>query len=187
MAKKDPTNDMKTPPFLDRGESLPRSYAVNRIIAMARDPEHIFVYWDVDGETRVSSVPLIIRVSCLSDGQTWDLEPGGATDNWYFQVASNRTYFFELFARRAHGMDCLAASQETTTPVRHAAENGAEAPAELMQAEKYPLARGRPRPVRIRRSFVATPLVPPKPAAPSAPPKVVPAPTVRAISGAYLR
>ena len=37
-----PTNE----PFIDRGEPLPRSYAENCIVAMVRDPQHIYAYWD---------------------------------------------------------------------------------------------------------------------------------------------
>jgi hypothetical protein len=154
---------------------------VDRIVAMVRDPEHIFIYWDINSEVRVSGVPLLVRVTCVSDGQSWEMRPDGDTDNWYFQVASNRTYRFGLFAVRAQGLSFLAASDEVTTPVRCAEESRREVPEELVEAEKHPLTKGPPKPGRGPAVPVGRATVSRAAGALSAPPKVVPAPR----GGAY--
>lgn len=144
-ARKKPVEEL----FIDRGEPLPQSYAVNRIVAMVRDPENVFCYWDVETEVRVASRPLLLRVYCVTENRSWDMEPGPGTDNWYFRVTPNRTYRFELFEKRPDGLRPLATSRDATTPVRWAGESGAYPPEEILMAEQYPIARrGGKRPPR---------------------------------------
>ncbi len=128
-------------PFIDRGEPLPRAYAHNRIVALARDPEHIFIYWDVETEVRVAAADLLVRIHCLSEERHWDLQPGAEADNWYLRVAPDRTYRFELFEKRAEGLRLLATSREATTHVRWSGQSAGEAPAEVIHAEIHPLTR----------------------------------------------
>ncbi len=133
-------------PFIDRGEPLPRSYAENVVVAMACDPERLFVYWDIDTEARIAAWPLVLRMHLLSEGRSFDTDIGPEADSWWFQVASNRTYQAELLAREdGGGLRLLAASAEVTTPVRWSGESGAELPAEAIHASRHPLARHRRR------------------------------------------
>jgi len=162
----------KKVPYIDRGEPLPRSYAENRIVAMVREPEMIFVYWDVATEVRVAGLPLVLRVHCLSEGRHYDIEPSPLADNMYLHVAANRRYWVELLAREPSGnLRTLAASREVATPVRWAGQSGVEMPDEIRHALRWPVARRGPKPVRP---------LPARPVAePTAPPTPVPAAEVR--------
>ena len=136
-------------PYIDRGEPLPMSYAEDRIVAMVRDPEHVFAYWDVDTETRVAGRPLVLRAHCLSEGRSFDIETDPGTMSWHLEVKPNRTYRLEIHERRpSGGLRLLAASEDVTTPVRWAGESGGETPAEILHAERRPLSR-RKRPTAV--------------------------------------
>ena len=145
---------MKTmpPPYIDRGEPLPRSSAENRIVALVRSPEHIYLSWDVETEVRVAGNPQVIRVCDLSTKGEYDLEPPADADNWYLHVTPNRTYRFELFEKRGAQLRRLATSQEVTTPVRWAGESGQCVPAEIIQASRHPISRKAGAAMRIARA-----------------------------------
>jgi hypothetical protein len=129
------------PPYIDRGEPLPRSNAENRIVALVRSPEQIYLYWDVETEVRVAGNPVVVRVHDLTASRAYDLDPPADADNWYLLVAPNRTCRFELFERRGGLLRRLAASGEVTTPIRWAGESGEYVPAEIIQAVRYPISR----------------------------------------------
>ena len=193
MAK--PTRGKKTPapaPYIDRGEPLPQSYGENRIVALVRDPEHIYVYWDVDSEVRVAGKPLLLRIHCVSEERSYDLGPDAGADNWYFQVTPNRTYRFDLFEKRGGKFRMLASSREATTPVRWAGESGAQPPAEIYHAARHPIAReGKPRGRRARAPAATAPagLAPAAagPMPPSPAPVPVPAPVEKVFAAVYSR
>ncbi|GEM_PF-2079321 len=145
-------------PFVDRGEPLPRAYARNRIVPLVRDPEHIWVYWDVETEVRVAARPLLVRIHCLSEERHWDLHPGTEADNWYLRLAPDRTYRFELFERRAGGLRLLATSREATTPLRWSSQSAGELPAEMIHAEIHPLTRAAAQPPAAAGAPQAAPL-----------------------------
>ena len=129
-------------PYIDRGEPLPRSYAENCIVAMVQDPHHIYAYWDVELGIVESGEALVVRVHCLSEASSHDIEPPAYTDNWYLNVAANRTYQLELFKRTQDGsMISFASSDEVSTPVAHAGESGPEVTAEMVSAQRHPMAR----------------------------------------------
>jgi len=129
------------PPYIDRGEPLPRSYAENRIVALVRSPEQIYLYWDVETEVRVAGSPQVVRVHDLTAKRAYDLEPPADADNWYLLVGPNRTCRFELFERRGARLRRLAVSEEVTTPIRWAGESGDYVPAEIIQAVRHPISR----------------------------------------------
>jgi len=167
-------------PYIDRGEPLPTSYAENRIVAMVREPEMVFVYWDVATDVRVAGAPLVLRVRCLSEGTSYDIEPSPPTDEIYLRVTPNRRYRVDLFARGSAGeLRKLASSQEVATPVRWPGQSGEETPDEILHARRWPVARraARPRPLAARP--------PAKPAA--SPPQPVPATEVRRPCGPHYR
>ena len=129
-------------PYIDRGEPLPMSYAENLVVAMVRDPEHDFVYWDVDTETRIAGRPIVLRVHCLSEGRGFDIETDPAAMSWHLEATPNRTYRMEIYERRpSGGPRLLASSEEVTTPVRWAGQSGDETPAEILHAARRPLSR----------------------------------------------
>jgi hypothetical protein len=142
----------KTPspsqPYIDRGEPLPRSYAENRIVALVRSPEQIYLYWDIATEVRVAGNPQVVRVHDLTARREYNLEPPADADNWYLLVAPNRTCRFELFEKRGARLRKLAASEEVTTPIRWAGESGEYVPAEIIQALRHPISRQNGRAVR---------------------------------------
>jgi len=140
------------PPYIDRGEPLPRSYAGNCIVALVRSPEQIYLYWDVETEVRVAGNPQVIRVHDLTEKRAYDLEPPADADNWYLCVAPNRTCRFELFERRGARLRRLAVSEEVTTPIRWAGENGEYVPAEILHALRHPISRLDKAAVRIARA-----------------------------------
>ncbi len=142
-----------SPPYIDRGEPLPRSYAESRIAALVRSPEQIFLYWDVESEVRVAGSPQVIRVHDLSAKRSYDLEPPADAENWYLLVAPNRTCRFELFERRGARLRRLAVSEEVTTPIRWAGESGEYVPAEIIQAERHPISRHARAAVRLARAI----------------------------------
>jgi hypothetical protein len=135
-------NDGGGIPYVDRGEPLPQSYGENRIIALSRSPESVFVYWDVETEVRASSAPLVLCTHVVSSGEKQFQDLDAQTDNMYFQVASNRVYRFELYVRPPEGdLRLLVQSDEIATPVQGAGESGAEPPAEAVLAQRQPIAR----------------------------------------------
>ncbi|MGD1000014.1 MAG: DUF4912 domain-containing protein [Candidatus Brocadiia bacterium] len=139
------------PPYIDRGEPLPRSNAENRIVALVRSPEQIYLYWDVETEVRVAGNPRMVRVYDLTAKRAYDLEPPADADNWYLLVAPNRTCRFELFEKRGARLRRLAASEEVTTPIRWAGESGEYVPAEIVQAARHPISRQAGAAVRTAR------------------------------------
>ena len=108
---------------------------------MVRSPEQIFLYWDIETEVRVAGNPQVVRVHDLTAKREYDLEPPADADNWYLQVAPNRTCRFELFEKRGARLHKLAASEEVTTPVRWAGESGEYVPAEIIQSVRHPISR----------------------------------------------
>jgi len=140
------------PLYIDRGEPLPRSYAENRIVALVRSPEQIYLYWDVETEVRVAGNPQVVRVHDLTARRAYDLEPPADADNWYLRVAPNRTCRFELFEKRGARLRRLAASEEVTTPIRWAGESGEYVPAEIIQAVRHPISRQARAPARSARA-----------------------------------
>lgn len=179
------------PPFIDRGEPLPKSYGTNRLVAMVRDPYHIFLYWDVDSEIRVSGLPLLIRITCITGGSSWTMTPSSDADNWYLEVASNSTYKFDLCAVKAGKLAHLASSGEATTPVSCAEESRVEVPAEVFHAEIHPLvkkylkSKRRVPKVAARRSAKVVRQMTALKAAAKIPPKVVQSPAPSRYPGMF--
>ena len=168
-------------PYIDRGESLPQSYAENRIVALVRDPEYIFTHWDVESRIRVAGGDLVIRVYNLSEGGSYDIQSGSHTDNWYLRVTPNRVYQFELYEKLPSGeLGLLASSSEVTTPARWEGGSGAEARAEILHAERHPLSRKK----KAVAVHVGRPAQPP--ASPSRAPVPVAVPVERVFGSTYV-
>jgi hypothetical protein len=154
-----PETPSPAPPYIDRGEPLQRCYAENRIVALVRSPEQIYLYWDIETEVRVAGNPQLVRVQDLTAKRAYDLQPPAEADNWYLQVAPNRTCRFEFFEKRGARLHWLAGSEEVTTPIRWAGESGEYVPAEIIQAVRHPISRLPRPPARgARAAFRAPPV-----------------------------
>jgi hypothetical protein len=164
------------PVYIDRGEPLPQSYPENRIVAMVRSPEQIYVYWDVETELRVAGSRRVVRVHSTEgragapadEGRRDDHEPSPEACNWYFRVTPNRAYLFELLEMGGGQLRSLASSKVVATPVRWVGETGLRAPEEILHAERRPISAEDRAPGRLalaRRALkvVAGPAATPSP------------------------
>ncbi len=132
--------------YVDRGEPLPATYALNRMAALVRDPECIFLYWDLTSELRVSGSSIVLRVMSLSDGGQHDIRPHPQADNMYLTVAPNSAYRVQLISLGADGAEAvLATSEDVATPVRWAPGADGEPPVEIQQAGKMAALRSESR------------------------------------------
>ncbi|MCD6406120.1 MAG: DUF4912 domain-containing protein [Planctomycetes bacterium] len=123
--KKKPTSTViQAPPkieepaaaFVDRGPELPNEYGEDKVVAMVRDPNWIYVYWDLSGgvcerlqETVAVSV-WVVRVHNLDDGIHEDVPVLLEGGNWYLPVASDTTYRVDIGVLDTEGLFHLAAS-----------------------------------------------------------------------------
>ncbi len=100
--------------YLNRGESLPQFYGVDRLVILPRDPYNIFAYWEVSlptrdnlektaGVERWPEVTFLLRVykHAWADEMTvesfFDLEVERESNNWYIPVTdADRYYHAEL-------------------------------------------------------------------------------------------
>lgn len=169
-------------PYIDRGEPLPGSYAENRIVAMTRGPDMIYVYWDIATEVRVAGNPLVLRTHCITEATQNDTQPDNGAENIYFHVTPNRAYQFELYERTPSGEFCLLANSDNiVTPVRRPDDFKGHCPTEITHAARHPL---------TRRPIGASPPPPPPKAetliAPPTPrPSFVPTPAAGNIEGPF--
>jgi len=97
------------------GEELPESYGIDRIVALVRDPNWIFSYWEIKGETveklkkrlghRWEECSMVLRVFDRSrtDGGYFDIEINGDARNWYINVAPDNRYQVAIGARDPEG------------------------------------------------------------------------------------
>jgi hypothetical protein len=114
--------------FLDRGEAIPDEYGADRITAMVRDPNWIFVYWELAGQRRdeitetygpqaIKNLQWVLRVRNLSDGTHQDIPVLLDSKNWYLNVKSGRSYAVELgIITREHEFVSFVRSNQVATP-----------------------------------------------------------------------
>ncbi len=105
--------------FIDRGPELPHEYGTNKVVAMVRDPNWIYVYWDLSGGARerlsaqVVGGAWVLRVHNLSDGHIEDVPVLMEGGNWYLPVASDTQYSVDIGVLDMDGNFHLAASGRT--------------------------------------------------------------------------
>jgi hypothetical protein len=108
---------------------FPESYGVNRVRILVKDPEWLFVYWDVDpgsldalraevGERALAVSKFTLRVAdAVNGGMNVILLPPGAR-SWYVRAdAARRAYRAEVGMTLPSGeFRCLADSNTVVTP-----------------------------------------------------------------------
>ena len=115
-------------PFVDRGEVIPSEYREDRITAMVRDPNWIFVYWELAGARKDGIIgsygPEVyknlqwgLRVSNLAAGTHQDIPVLLDSKNWYLNVKSDGRYQVELgIITREHQFVSFLRSNQVETP-----------------------------------------------------------------------
>jgi len=133
-----PTNLNVVPPvppvpvsgYVDRGPELPRGYEDDRVVAMARDPRCIFVYWELGGgarericgqRTELESGIWVLRLEEVAEprceGRFFDVPVDPSTGNWYLHVEPETDYRVRLGVVRPSGeFTEAAASEVVATP-----------------------------------------------------------------------
>jgi len=115
-------------PFIDRGEAIPSEYRQDRITAMVRDPNWIFVYWELAGPRKdeikesygpevYKNLQWILRVDNLAAGTHQDIPVLLDSKNWYLNVESNCRYQVELgIITQEHRFVSFLRSNQVETP-----------------------------------------------------------------------
>lgn len=115
-------------PFIDRGEALPSEYIEDKITALVRDPNWIFVYWELAGTKKEEiksshgaeiyrTAQWVLRVKNLTNNSHQDIPILLDSKTWYLNVESNCSYTIELgIISREHQFICLLQSNTVQTP-----------------------------------------------------------------------
>jgi hypothetical protein len=122
-------------PYIDRGKPIPDTYGRDVLRLMARDPEWVFVYWELTPERLNELHAQYADVSA----RTWqlkltDMESDHVTyipvflgaHNWYVNVQPKRTYQVELGFTREGTFIPVTASNPCRTPSNAISERGDE-------------------------------------------------------------
>ena len=114
--------------FVDRGAPIPDTYGEDRITALVRDPNCIYVFWTLEGgrcdEMKrrhgahvFDSASWILRVHSEGDGYPRDVPVVPEAGNWYLSVPDDRGFRVELgiITRRGDFL-CVTESNPVRTP-----------------------------------------------------------------------
>jgi len=122
-------------PYIDRGKPIPDTYGHDTLRLMVRDPEWIFVYWELTPErlselheryadvyTRTWQIKLIENES----GQVDYIPVFIGAYNWYLKVKPKHTYQVELGFEHENTFISVAQSNSCRTPGNAISERGDE-------------------------------------------------------------
>lgn len=123
--------------IINTSHELPESYGKNRLITLVRDPEWLYTFWDVAGETinevkkaigskEFGESKKILRVYNSDGGgrQYSDIELSDTACSWYIHVKPEAAYVLELGYRTKKGdFYKLAASNDIATPPNNISES----------------------------------------------------------------
>jgi len=106
--------------YVDRGPELPGKYGQDTLFAMVRDPNWLYVYWDLSGGARerlcaVAAGIWVLRVHNVPAGSFDDVPVLIEGGNWYLPVAADTEYRIDIGLLDATGKFHVAASSR---PVR---------------------------------------------------------------------
>ncbi|MFH0939957.1 MAG: DUF4912 domain-containing protein [Planctomycetota bacterium] len=119
---------------VDRGLPIPETYGLDRLVAMARDPQWIFCYWELQGailsklrqqrgQSFISTCAWTLRLYRLDENSTIDNKIQPATSSWYIQVGGPGRYQIELALLSPDGeWISLVVSQVVETPAIEASQ-----------------------------------------------------------------
>jgi len=102
-------------PYLDYGVPVNKCYSENIIRLLVRDPEFIFVYWEI-GEETTNHISLAIKIINLSSGVSELRDVKDSIGSSYFSVMSQTTYEAEIGIRKGGIFMPFAKSNKVTTP-----------------------------------------------------------------------
>ncbi len=111
------------PAYVDRGPELPKEYGQDKLNAMVRDPNWIFVYWDLSGGSlsRIASEAgpgaWMLRVHNLGVHNHEDIPVLVEGGNWYLPVDADSEYQIDIGLLDMGGNFHIAASsRKVKTP-----------------------------------------------------------------------
>ncbi|MCX6966227.1 MAG: DUF4912 domain-containing protein [Verrucomicrobia bacterium] len=124
---------MGVPAFEDLG-TLPSSYGSKSLFLVARDPQWLFCYWDIDWSeyppSRMREGKVILKVYTAPEGaEVYRAEVSPEARNWYISAGrGNATFYAEIgFINEAGNWEAITRSNETTTPSDGISEQVADA------------------------------------------------------------
>jgi len=117
-----PVKGSEVPAFEDLG-TLPTSYGSKVLFLVARDPQWLFCYWDVDWSeyptSRMQHGKVLLKVYEVSkEKEVYCTEVSPDARNWYISAErGNATFYAELgFINTSGAWETIVRSNETTTP-----------------------------------------------------------------------
>jgi hypothetical protein len=132
--------------YIDWGPELPASYAMDRIVALPRDPFSVYFYWELTGpkyedlrrSRRASALQgaiLLLRITHIDSGKTIEIFPHSVVGNWYFQ-ALPRSYYKAVigYLLSSEEFVALAESNLVRTPAAGPGSYSARTPEEMRLA-----------------------------------------------------
>lgn len=114
--------------FLDRGLPVPDDYGFDRLVALVRDPQCLFSYWELHGprlpevraergQSFIDACAWVLRVHRINENAAVDLEVEPVVGNWYVHVGAPGRYQLELGILAPDGeWVSLLASEIVETP-----------------------------------------------------------------------
>lgn len=114
--------------FIDRGAPIPERYGYDRLVALVRDPQWIFGYWEMSGglmerityargHALIEASAWVLRLHRIDEDCAIDMEIDPSIGNWYIHVGKPGRYQLELGLLTPDGeWISLLASNEIITP-----------------------------------------------------------------------
>lgn len=114
--------------FVDRGQPIPDAYGLDRLVALVRDPQWIYGYWELTGglmsriqyergQGLIDASAWVLRLHRISEDCAVDIEIDPSVGNWYIHVGKPGRYQLELGLLTPEGeWISLLASNELETP-----------------------------------------------------------------------
>ncbi len=112
------------PPAYEFLGTLPESYGTRKLFLVARDPNILFAYWDLDPSQYLEAAreahdgKVFLEVYVPGEGRVQQIHVWDSHKNWYLQVNRPNTPFVAQlgYYRHDRGFEVLARSSETRTP-----------------------------------------------------------------------